>query len=146
MGRQKMDGNHTPTKNNEIQDSERNVENRYRVLDSNKIKINDTKEPNNAHKNTHREEILQVITENFMEMLLDMVNQNTQEALKKFQHTKNKECEKTQKQINELIGAQNKHESETWNTINREINEFKMKVDNIKEEVTHDMENCRKKE
>jgi hypothetical protein len=31
-----------------------------------------------------KEEILQVITENFMEMLLDMVNQNLQEALKKF--------------------------------------------------------------
>jgi DNA-binding protein YbaB len=34
-----------------------------------------------------------------MEMLLDMVNQNIQEALKKFQDTKNKECEKTQKQV-----------------------------------------------
>jgi hypothetical protein len=44
-----------------------------------------------------KEEILQVITENFMEMLLDMVNQNVQEALKKFQDTKNKEYEKTQK-------------------------------------------------
>jgi DNA-binding protein YbaB len=29
-----------------------------------------------------------------MEMLLDMVNQNIQEALKKFQDTKNKEYEK----------------------------------------------------
>jgi DNA-binding protein YbaB len=44
-----------------------------------------------------------------MEMLLDMVNQNIQEALKKLQDTKNKEYEKTQKQINELIGALNKH-------------------------------------
>jgi methionyl-tRNA synthetase len=52
--------------------------------------------------------MLQVITENFMEMLLDMVNKNVQEALKKFQDTKNKEYEKTQKQINELIGALNK--------------------------------------
>jgi hypothetical protein len=43
-----------------------------------------------------QEEILQVITENFMEMLLDMVNQNVQEALK-FQENKNKEYEKTQK-------------------------------------------------
>jgi hypothetical protein len=33
-------------------------------------------------------EILQKITENFMEMLLDKVNQNVQEALKKFQETK----------------------------------------------------------
>jgi hypothetical protein len=39
-----------------------------------------------------------------MEMLLDMDNQNVQEALKKFQDTKNKEYKKTQKQINELIG------------------------------------------
>jgi DNA-binding protein YbaB len=36
-----------------------------------------------------------------MEMLLDVVNQNIQEALKKFQETKNKEYEKTQKQIND---------------------------------------------
>jgi hypothetical protein len=38
-----------------------------------------------------------------MEMLLDMVNQNVQEALKKFQDKKNKEYENTQKQINEII-------------------------------------------
>jgi hypothetical protein len=38
-----------------------------------------------------------------MEMLLDIVKKNIQEALKKFQDTKNKEYEKTQKQINELI-------------------------------------------
>jgi hypothetical protein len=31
-----------------------------------------------------------------------MVNQNLQDALKKFPDTKNKEYEKTQKQINEL--------------------------------------------
>jgi hypothetical protein len=68
-----------------------------------------------------------------MELLLDMVNQNVQEALKKFQDTKIKEYEKTQKQINELIGDPNKHQSETENTINREINELKMKIDNIKE-------------
>jgi hypothetical protein len=43
-------------------------------------------------------------------MLLDMVNQNIQKALKEFQDKKkNKEYEKTQKQINELIGALNKH-------------------------------------
>jgi predicted nuclease with TOPRIM domain len=51
----------------------------------------------------------------------------------------------TQKQINELIVALNKHQSATENTTNKEINEFKMKIDNIKEEVTHDMENLRKK-
>jgi hypothetical protein len=30
-------------------------------------------------------------------------------------------------------------------TINREINELRMKIDNIKKEVTHDMKNLRKK-
>jgi hypothetical protein len=44
-----------------------------------------------------------------MEMLLDMVKQNVQEALKKFQNIKNKKYEKTQQQIIELIGALNKH-------------------------------------
>jgi hypothetical protein len=40
-----------------------------------------------------------------MEMILEVVNQNVKHALKKFQNTKNKEYKKTQKQINELIGA-----------------------------------------
>jgi hypothetical protein len=40
-----------------------------------------------------------------MEKILDMVNQNVQDALKKFQDTKNKEHEKTQKQTNEHGGA-----------------------------------------
>jgi hypothetical protein len=65
-----------------------------------KTKINDTKV---VHKNNLKEDILQVITENFVEMILDMVNQNVQEALKKFQGTKNKEYKKTQEQINEII-------------------------------------------
>jgi hypothetical protein len=95
MGRRKRDGNDSPPKNKLIHDSERNEENTYPVPDSNKTKINYVKEPNKAHKNTLREEILQVITENFMEMLLDMFNQNIQEALKKFQDNKNKEYEKT---------------------------------------------------
>jgi hypothetical protein len=60
-----------------------------------------------------KEEILQVINKNFIEMLLDMVNQNVQEALKKFQYKKTKEYKKTQKQINEIIGALNKHQTET---------------------------------
>jgi hypothetical protein len=73
-GKKKRDGNHAPQKNNLIQDSEGNEENGYPVTDSNKTKINDAKEPNDAHKNSLKEEILQVITENFMEILLDMVN------------------------------------------------------------------------
>jgi hypothetical protein len=92
MGRRKRDGNHSPPQNNLIQESEGNEENGYPVPDSNKTKINDTKD---AHKNSLKEEILQVITENFKEMLLDVVNQNIQEALKKFPDTKNKEYKKT---------------------------------------------------
>jgi methionyl-tRNA synthetase len=74
--------------------------------------VSDTKESSNAHKNILNEEILQVIIENFMETLLDMVNKNVKEALKIFRDTKNKEYEKTQKQINEIRGALNKHQSE----------------------------------
>jgi hypothetical protein len=74
MRRQKRDGNHSPPNNKLIQDLEGNEENRYPDPDSNKTEINYPKEPNEAHKNTLKEEILQVITENFMEMLLDMVN------------------------------------------------------------------------
>jgi hypothetical protein len=80
-----------------------------------------------------------------MAMLLDKGKQNVQEALKIFQDNKNKEYEKTQKQISELIGVLNKYQSETENTKNREINELRLKIDNIKEEVTHDMEKLRKK-
>jgi uncharacterized protein involved in exopolysaccharide biosynthesis len=45
-----------------------------------------------------------------------MVNQNIQDALKKLQDTKNKEHERTQKQINELREDFNKHQSETKDT------------------------------
>jgi hypothetical protein len=75
-----------------------------------KQRLKYTKESNEAHKNILKEEILQVISENFMDMLKDMVNQNVQEALKKFQDNKTQEYEKTQKQINEIIGALNKHQ------------------------------------
>jgi triacylglycerol esterase/lipase EstA (alpha/beta hydrolase family) len=43
-----------------------------------KKKINYITEPNDVYKSILKEEILQVITENFREMILDMVNQNTQ--------------------------------------------------------------------
>jgi hypothetical protein len=127
-----------------IKDSEGNEEHKYPVPGSNKTKINYTKEHNQAHKNNLKEEILQVIIKNFMEMLLDTVNQHVQEALMKFQDNNNKEYEKTQKQIDELIGHLNKYQSETENTISRDINELRLKTDNIKE-VTHDMEKFRKK-
>jgi polyhydroxyalkanoate synthesis regulator phasin len=145
MGRRKGEGNHSPPKNKVLQDLERNEENRYPDPDSNKTKINYTKEPNITYKNILKAEILQVINENFIQMLLDMVNQNVQEALKKFQEDKNREYEKTQNQINEIIEALNKHQTETETTTNREINDLRSKIDNFKEEVTHDMENLRKK-
>jgi hypothetical protein len=52
------------------------------------MKINYAKESNEAHKNTLKKEILQVINENFIEMILDMVSQDVQETLKKFQNNK----------------------------------------------------------
>jgi hypothetical protein len=76
MGRRKREGNHSPPKNKVEHDLEQNEENRGPDPDSSKTKINYTKEPNEAHKNILKEEILQVINENFIEMLLDMVNQN----------------------------------------------------------------------
>jgi hypothetical protein len=109
------------------------------------MKINYAKESNEAHKNSLKEEILQVINENFIEMILDMVNQNVQETLKKFLDNKNREFEEAQEQIKETIEALYKHQSETQNMINKEINELRMKIDNIKEEGTQDMENLRKK-
>jgi uncharacterized membrane protein YcgQ (UPF0703/DUF1980 family) len=76
MGRRKREVNHSPPKNKGLQDLEQNEEYGYPDPDSKKTKINYTKEHNEAHKNTLKEEILQVINENFIEMLLDMVNQN----------------------------------------------------------------------
>jgi hypothetical protein len=58
-----------PQKNKVAQDLEQNEENGYPGPDSNKTKINYTKEPNEAHKNNLKEEILQVINEHFLEML-----------------------------------------------------------------------------
>jgi predicted nucleic acid-binding Zn-ribbon protein len=74
-----------------------------------------------------------------------MINQNVQETLKILQDNKNKEYEKAQEQITETIEALSKHNSETQKTINRDINELRMKIDNIKQKVTHDRENLRKK-
>jgi exonuclease VII large subunit len=78
-------------------------------------------------------------------MILDMVNQYVQEALKKHLDNKNREFEKAQEQIKETIEALHKHQSETKNTINKEINELRTKIDNIKEKDIQDMENLRKK-
>jgi uncharacterized phage infection (PIP) family protein YhgE len=108
------------------------------------MKINYAKEPNEAHKNNLKEDILQVLNENFIEMILDMVNQDVQETLKKYQGNKNREFEKAKEEIKETIEALYKHKSETENTINKQINELRTKIDNIKEEMTQDMENLRK--
>jgi peptidoglycan hydrolase CwlO-like protein len=54
-----------------------------------------------------------------MEKILDTVNQKVQNALKKFQNTKNKHG-KTEKQINELREDFNKYQSETKDTIKKE--------------------------
>jgi hypothetical protein len=77
-GRQKKQGNQFPHSKKLVQEPEGNEENRYSDPDSNKMKINYAKEPNEAHKNTLKEEILQVINDNFIEMILNMVNQNVQ--------------------------------------------------------------------
>jgi paraquat-inducible protein B len=77
-----------------------------------------------------------------MEMMLDMVNQNVQE---KYKDNKNREFEKAQEQLKETVEALYKYQSETKNTIKREISELRMRIDNIKEEVTQDMEILSKK-
>jgi hypothetical protein len=93
MGRQKKEGNHFPPNNKLVQEPEGNEENRNQDPDFNKMNINYAKEPNEAHKNNLKEEILQVINENFIELILDMVNQNVQETFKKYQDNKNREFE-----------------------------------------------------
>jgi hypothetical protein len=82
MGRWKKDGNHSLPQNKLIQDSEGNDENGYPDPESNKTKINYTKEPQKAHKHKLKE-VLQVIDENFIEMILDIINHYVQETLKK---------------------------------------------------------------
>jgi site-specific DNA-adenine methylase len=94
-----------------------NEENGYPVPDSSKTMVNVTKDPSDCPHKTFKEEILGDIIEKLMEKILDMVKQNVQDALKKFQDTKHKEHEKTQKQINELREDFNKHQSETKDTI-----------------------------
>jgi hypothetical protein len=66
-------------------------------------------------------------------MILDMINQNVQETLKKIQGNKNREFEKAKEEIKQTIEALYKHQSETENTINKQINELRTKINNIKE-------------
>jgi hypothetical protein len=61
----------TLLKKNSIQDSVGNEENGHPVPYPNKIMINATKEPSDGHKKkTLKEEILEEITEKFMEKIL----------------------------------------------------------------------------
>jgi chromosome segregation ATPase len=74
-----------------------------------------------------------------------MINQNVQKTLNIFQDNENTEFEKVKEEIKETIEALYKHQSETENTINNQINELRTKIHNIKEETTQDMEDLRKK-
>jgi hypothetical protein len=56
MRKRKREGNHSPPNNKALQDSEWNEENGD--PNTNKTKINYTTEPNEAHKNNLKEEIL----------------------------------------------------------------------------------------
>jgi chromosome segregation ATPase len=143
MGRQQKQGYQFPQSKKLVQEPEGNEKNRNSDPDSNKMRINYAKGPNEAHKNNLKEDILQVLNENFIGMILDRVNQNVQETLKKFQHNKNREFEKTKEEIKETIEALYKHQSETENMKKKQINELRKKIDNIKEENTQDMENLR---
>jgi hypothetical protein len=119
MGRQKKQENQFPHSKKLVQEPEGNEENKYSDSHSNKMKINYAKEPNEAHKNNLKEDTLQVLNENIIEMILDKVNQNVQETLKEFQDNKNREFEKAKEKIKETIEALYKHQSETENTINK---------------------------
>jgi hypothetical protein len=127
-GKKKKGWKPLSSKNNSIQNSMGNKENGYPVLDLNKTTINVTKELSNAHKKTINEEIF----EKFMEKILDMVNQNVQDPLKKFHDTKNKEHEATQKQIKELRVDLNKNQSETKDTIKKKIHELNRTTQTVK--------------
>jgi hypothetical protein len=117
--------NHSPKKKKSIQDSVGNEGNGYPISDLNKTMINVTKEPSDTHIKMHKEEILEAITKKFMEKMLDMINQNVQDAFKNIQKTKYKEHEKTQKQIKELREDLNKHQNDTKDTTKRKIYELK---------------------
>jgi hypothetical protein len=90
-GRQKKQINQFPHSKKLLQEPEGKEENRYSDPDSNKMNINYAKGPNEAHKNSLKEDILQVLNENFIEMILDRVNQSVQKTLKKFQDNKKRE-------------------------------------------------------
>jgi hypothetical protein len=61
------------------------------------MKINYAKEPNEAHKNNLKEDILQAPNENFIEIILDMVNQNVQDTSRNSKTTKIENLKKQKK-------------------------------------------------
>jgi hypothetical protein len=69
MGRRRRDENHSPQRSKSIQDSVQSEENGYPVPDLNKRMINVTKEHTDTHIITLREEIMEDITEKFMEKI-----------------------------------------------------------------------------
>jgi hypothetical protein len=73
-GRQKQQENQFPHSKKLVQEPEGNEENRYSDTDSNKLKISYAKQCNEGHKNNLKEETLQVLNENFIEMILNMGN------------------------------------------------------------------------
>jgi hypothetical protein len=89
MGRRRRDGNHSLQKNNSIQNSVGNEENGYLVLVHNKTTINITN-GNSVMPTQKKKTLKEEISEKFMEKISDMVDQNVQDALKKFQDTKTK--------------------------------------------------------
>jgi hypothetical protein len=58
IGRRRRVGNHSPQKDNSIQDSMGNEEKGYPVPDLNKTMINVTKEPSYTHKKTLKKKSL----------------------------------------------------------------------------------------
>jgi hypothetical protein len=79
--------------------------------------LNVSNDPSEAHKKSFKRKSGRRSPKEPMEKTLDLVNQKVQDALKKFQDTKNKEHEKTQKQMNELRENFNKQQSQTKDTI-----------------------------
>jgi uncharacterized membrane protein YcgQ (UPF0703/DUF1980 family) len=96
-GRQKKHENQFPHSKKLVQEPEGNEQNKYSDPNSKKMKINYAKEPNEGHKKNLKEEIIQVINENFIEMIPDMINQNVQETVKKFQDKKIENLKKHKK-------------------------------------------------
>jgi hypothetical protein len=91
----RRDENHSLQKINSIQDLVGNEKNGYPVLDYNTATIKVTKKHSDVYKK--KKTLKEEISEKFMEKIQDMVIQNIQDTLKKFENTQNKEHEKTWK-------------------------------------------------